>query len=625
MPLEFQANLLIKDPIYGYVALTDLEEAIIQSPIFQRLRFITQNGLAFYTYPSIRGSRFEHSIGACHLAGRVMTSIFEHSDDRIIKLFLQKLITDLRTALETTRFSDFKRHFRIKKNDISRAQPGELRPLVHFVIQLVRLLALLHDIGHLPFSHLGEEAVEPYAKEVLGESDYTEYNTIRKELDVKLHEFQGYKIVYRAMGELDKAFCSSDRQIYLDVLRLFYKLRLKGTLKDGSVFSKLYELVASDIDVDRGDYLRRDGYASGIGFGSYDIDRLIDSIAMDEVRREGGKRDFLIAPTDASISAVETFLVERYKLFKWLYYHHSLRYFNYCLSKSLYYVIRLRRQLPGLKDKFRIEYFNYGRYVQEDGFIANEIWLWDVFYLAYIALKGRRQPSADVKQALVYLDVIIRRRKLGFTIWKTHPEYLEFNKELKAVVCQKQDSESMGPQHCKMGNVDLTTTPDGLFFRVILETISSNKQLKEKFLAMFYQEGISLSCGAIKGACPVEGLGEDDKIGTVFLVVNEFEPFARSRISTADQVVSQMEFLLRKKRAGKKMIRLTEVSRLAASLYEAWRSDIQCYLYFIVSDVGLQELVSGDAREGLGRAVQSCFCQTFAKWIDDNSLVTIGA
>src|SRR5437899_950131 len=84
---ESPANTLIKDPIYGYVELTDLERRVIETSVFQRLRFITQNGLAFYTYPALRGSRFEHSIGACHLAGRVMTAVMENSDPKVLQEF----------------------------------------------------------------------------------------------------------------------------------------------------------------------------------------------------------------------------------------------------------------------------------------------------------------------------------------------------------------------------------------------------------------------------------------------------------------------------------------------------------------------------------------------------------
>jgi len=624
--LEFKTTLLIKDPIYGYVELTDLEERIIQTPIFQRLRFITQNGLAFYTYPSIRGSRFEHSIGACHLAGRVMTSIFEHSNELVLKRFLQRLFGELQTLLPSSTFRGLEDKWNLKTIHISRRQLGTLKPLVHFVIQLVRLLALLHDLGHLPFSHLGEEAVEPYAKDILKRDDYRKYEKLHRTSDVKLHEYIGYKLLTENVGGITRAFAGSGDLVYLNTIKAFFKVKIDSTKGSRGIVSKLYELIAADIDVDRGDYLRRDGYASGIGFGSYDIDRLVESITLDEVRREGGEKDYLIAPSDASISAVETFLVERYKLYKWLYYHHSIRYFNYCLTKSLDYVIQLRHHLPRLKEKFKIDYFGYRRYASEDGFMANEIWLWDVFYLAHIDLKRIREAPAEVRQALVYLEVIRSRRKLGFTVWKTHPEYIEFNRELKSLVCREQDSESMGPQHCKIADIDLIATQERLFFNLILECVCSGKEFKREFLHRFYQKGIPIHYGDVKHYYKDPALGDEEQVGTVFLVVNEFTPFAKSSISTSEQVVSQFEFLLRKRKDGKKVIRLTEVSRLAASLYEAWQSDIQAYLYFIVTSSEVEKLAAEKTRSNLVKTAQTRFCETLAKWlIEETKLVTIGA
>lgn len=626
MALEFKTTLLIKDPIYGYVELTELEERIIQTPIFQRLRFITQNGLAFYTYPSIRGSRFEHSMGACHLAGRVMTSIFEHSDDQVLKRFLQQFCKAMSALHDRPTFEEFQRLFALDESKFPTLRLEHLTGLLHFAIQLVRLLALLHDIGHLPFSHLGEEAAEEYAKEILGTEDYEEYQKLNAASDVKLHEFLGYKLIAGDFGGLSKAFVSPVDQIHLSTLKNLYRSKLEGTEDNRGAFSKLYELVAADIDVDRGDYLRRDGYGSGVGFGSYDIDRLIESITLDEVRREGDRTDFLIAPSDASISAVETFLVERYKLYKWLYYHHSIRYFNYCLTKSLKYVIGLRDVLPRLKDKFKIEYFGYKRYIFDDGFIANEIWLWDVFYLTYIDLKQSKEPSPEVKQALVYLDVIKWRRKLGFTIWKTHPEYLDFNRRLKAIICKEQESDSLGPQHCKMGDVDLTETPERLFFNLVLHHIRKDTHLKQEFLKKFYSDGIPIPYGDIKSSCPGLAVKDEERVGTVFLVLNEFVPFAKSSISTSDQVVSQVEFLLRKKRGSKKVIRLTEVSRLAASLYDAWQSDIQSFLYFIVSSTEFETLVEESRRQLLAGIALERFCEAVATWlIKEKRLVSIGA
>jgi HD superfamily phosphohydrolase len=199
-PLEL--SVLIKDPIYGYVALTDLERRIIETSVFQRLRFITQNGLAFYTYPALRGSRFEHSIGVCHLAGRVMTAAVENSREEVLRTLLSGFCESLETVLSRETYLDLIAECKVDKNELGRMHKSELRELANFMVQLVRLLGLLHDIGHLPFSHLGEEALEPFERELLGQSDFDEF----KARNCKLHEYIGYKIITEGIGGLRKAF-----------------------------------------------------------------------------------------------------------------------------------------------------------------------------------------------------------------------------------------------------------------------------------------------------------------------------------------------------------------------------------------------------------------------------------
>jgi len=617
-----KTTLSIKDPIYGYSELTDLEKRVIETPLFQRLRFVTQNGLAFYTYPSIRGSRFEHCIGACHLAGRVLSAIIDNSSPKILSEFYSQLLDELSKLIGSSQFTKLKRICGITVNKSGALKWKEQTSVNEFVAQLVRLLALLHDIGHLPFSHLGEEAVEPYATQFLSGADCAAYEKLHSKSGVKLHEFLGYKLITENCGGIKQAFTKKDDDLYFRGLAGIYRSKLAGRWHPRSALSKIYELISSDIDVDRGDYLKRDGYSSGIGFGDYDSDRLVDSIRLEKVRRESGELDLLIAPSDASISPAETFLVERYNLYKWLYYHHSIRYFNYCLVKSLDAVIRLRTQLPKLRQKFRLEYFRYDWYVFEDGFISNEIWLWDVFYLAYIGLKEKKKRSPAIEQALVYLDVIRWRRKLGFTVWKTHPEYFEFNKQLKNRICHPQDSDSMGQQHFRMGSIDLAEIPQRSFFNTILQRINKDKQFREKF----YKEGLSINYRDIKGYFPALGLRDDEKVGTVFIVPNEFEPFAKSSISTSTDVISQFEFLLTDAQGSKRMIRLTEVSRLAASLFDAWQSDIQSYLYFVVSSVKFETIVSIENRQPLANLACEKFCEEFARWlIEEKQLVTIAA
>jgi hypothetical protein len=88
-------------------------------------------------------------------------------------------------------------------------------------------------------------------------------------------------------------------------------------------------------------------------------------------------------------------------------------------------------------------------------------------------------------------------------------------------------------------------------------------------------------------------------------------------------VVSQFEFLIRKPEKGEKVIRLTDVSRLIKSLYDVWRSDIQCYLYFVVASVEYSTLVAKETRDKLEELALDLFCEKVSKWLEVRKLVRV--
>jgi len=202
----------IKDPLYGNIRI---DPNMIDTPYFQRLRHIMQNGMAYMVFPSMRHSRFEHSLGVYHIASKMIDRI--RTENLTIKLE-----------------SDWKD--KIKK------------------------LALYHDLGHLPFSHTFE-----YAFEVLQYLNPNIYNQILnftgfKAKLFKLHEMIGVTLL-KEMGEKKLS----------DLMQEIYK---KDEPDDE--FKKIVKLIInSDLDADRLDYLQRDSYYSGAKFGIIDPERII--------------------------------------------------------------------------------------------------------------------------------------------------------------------------------------------------------------------------------------------------------------------------------------------------------------------------------------------------------------
>lgn len=276
----------IRDPLYGLISIDD---DLIKSPYFQRLRYIIQNGMAYMVFPSMNHTRFEHSIGAYHLLVRMK--------DKIDKVF------------ET------------EKNDLS------------LDWETLEKLVLYHDIGHLPFSHTFEKAFEilKYLDKYLNNNSnkYQQINSfIKKEIGItkrseKIHDYIGI-VVLRYMNEDEVA--DLKKEVYVD-----------PKSKD----SKLARLIInSDLDVDRLDYLQRDAYFAGAKFGLIDVDRLrefeIEYIsALDGCKPE--RYFYVFQPK--SIDDLEHYFLARFHMYSSVYEHPVVSIYNGIMAYFIAYAI----------------------------------------------------------------------------------------------------------------------------------------------------------------------------------------------------------------------------------------------------------------------------------------------
>lgn len=227
----------IRDPVFGYIGITEVEKNIIDSFPVQRLRGIKQLSVSNIAYPGGNHSRFSHALGTMRTAGKIIESLKE--------------------------------------------KEGNLDEYW----QLIRLAGLLHDIGHGPFSHSSEWVLSSHlglTHEELGERVITE-STLADKI-----EAQGYEP--KELAEL-----------------IFGEPKSEKYLK---------QIITSQFDADKMDYLLRDSYFTGVEYGRIDIDRLIQSMEV----IEGD-----IAMNKKALSTLETFMIARYEMFLNVYYHHSVR------------------------------------------------------------------------------------------------------------------------------------------------------------------------------------------------------------------------------------------------------------------------------------------------------------
>jgi len=238
----------IRDPLWGNIHVEADAATILDSAEFQRLRGVKQLGFAHMVYPGAVHSRFLHALGVYHLVTRALGAL------------------EARGAFEVLDEDD------------------------RGAIPLIRLAALLHDVGHYPFSHameeLGPDAIPGHHEEMAGR--FLEADAIRRVLEMY----------------------GSDATARI------------GALIRGESPHPLQGLVAGSLDLDKIDYLRRDSFFCGVPYGAVDVDRLIDALTL---ARETDDAPYEVAVAEKGLSALETLLFSKYQMFRNVYWHHAVR------------------------------------------------------------------------------------------------------------------------------------------------------------------------------------------------------------------------------------------------------------------------------------------------------------
>ncbi len=267
----------IQDSVHGLMEFRGTETLVIEvlrTPEVQRLRRVRQLGLVHLVFPGAEHSRLVHSLGASYLAvlfGRQLREVAQDS--------LSRFLTPDEVAVR-----DF------------------------------ALAALFHDLGHGPLSHAWE-------REIIGE----EYDEARWRTSLGLGGEQtaaGRMKWHVLMGQALLAWPDGDLHKLLEMHERGSSDRLRALLRGNYHVPYLARLLNSDIDVDRADFIRRDGMACGVAYGGYDLAWLISTCAVG--RTAQGE---LVAGFDRSkaVRGVEQFLIARRALYETVYYHKTVR------------------------------------------------------------------------------------------------------------------------------------------------------------------------------------------------------------------------------------------------------------------------------------------------------------
>lgn len=276
----------IRDPVHGTIEFNPKEVAVLDSPAFQRLRSIKQLGFGEFSFPGGLHNRYIHSIGASHLAGLAFETIFKGYP--------------------------FK-----NMNDKARLR------------QATRLASLLHDIGHGPLSHSTEEVMPSL-----------------RELSVPVYEQQGFDLDRQANHEdytikflTDSPLAATIKEQFPDILPVHIACLIDTRLQcpdgfflvDGVDFRTiLSQLVSSELDCDRMDYLVRDSYFCGTDYGKIELGWLLQNLGHHKV---DGRLHLAISRR--ALYTFDDFLVSRHHMYLMVYFHHKAIIYDEMLVKYL--------------------------------------------------------------------------------------------------------------------------------------------------------------------------------------------------------------------------------------------------------------------------------------------------
>ncbi|SFW85018.1 HD domain-containing protein [Chitinophaga sancti] len=319
----------ILDPLHGDIKLSEVEKWCIAHPIFSRLRKVKQNTFLYYIFPSANHTRFEHSIGVMHLAGKIFDS-----------------------CKENYATGQKKKEKYVLNSESSFFDLNQLQEKEEIFYQEMRLAALLHDLGHGPLSHLFDEFsiskdkfLTIVTNDVILQKYYSGFNELIENNEDKVeHEIISCAFIFILLDQLKKENTCDPNKFSPSASRIISEIDPEHVVKfiepdfpnlpdlldsKGNNYTLFFSriITAFPIDADRMDYLWRDSYFSGVTYGFYDINRIFSSFLA--TKTDGPVQ---LTYKESGLDSMLRFIQSRSHLYNQVYFHKTNRAANTMLS-----------------------------------------------------------------------------------------------------------------------------------------------------------------------------------------------------------------------------------------------------------------------------------------------------
>lgn len=270
------ATSKIYDSVHGFIRLNELERELIDSAPFQRLHYLHQLGIAYLVYPGATHTRFEHSLGVLELATRIFERI---------------------TTKETFTFPD---------EDLD------------YWRQIIRLAALCHDLGHLPFSHVAE-------KVLLGKEGHENWT-------LQIIQSSELAPVFAKLKQL-----YPHREVESDIAKMAIGEEKLSSISKSFHFTAWEKVLAQIITgdffgADRIDYLLRDAQCTGVSYGLFDYDQMIEMLCILPSQE---KETLELGIEENGIESCEALLLARHFMHKRVYRYSTVKAYSFHLARFM--------------------------------------------------------------------------------------------------------------------------------------------------------------------------------------------------------------------------------------------------------------------------------------------------